>query len=330
MYQGKKYAIGIDIGGTKIAAGIVGDNGELLGYSNQLTYAQEGPTIIMKRIEGQINLLIEMALSKKIDLLGIGISIPGVVKMDMGTMLYVTLNLPGWTGMPIREYIENRFNLPTWVENDGNASAWGEKIFGSGKGKSNLLMITVGTGIGGGLIHDSQIIRSFSGAAGSFGHVIICFDGPVCNCGNKGCIEAYASGPAIAARARKKLNSDKHQKSAIADSKEEITAKTVVEAALKGDELASSIIKETGRYIGFAAISVCNLLSPEMIIIGGGVSNHAGELLISPIREIIHKRALPLTRKVEVVRAKLGEKAGLIGAASLALDYVDQKRGEII
>jgi len=330
MYQGKKYAIGIDIGGTKIAAGIVSDNGELLEYSNQLTCAQEGPTIVMKLIEERINLLSEMALSKEMDLSSIGISIPGVVEANTGTMLHVTPNLPGWTGISIREYIENKFNLPTWVENDGNASAWGEKMFGSGKAKSNLLMITVGTGIGGGLIYDSQIIRSFSGAAGSFGHVIICFDGPVCNCGNKGCIEAYASGPAIAARARKKLNSDKYQKSAIADSKEEITAKTVVEAALKGDELASSIIKETGQYIGFAVISACNLFSPEMVIVGGGVSNHAGELLISPIREIVHKRALPLTRKVDVVRAKLGEKAGLIGAASLALDYVDHKRGEII
>jgi len=330
MCQGEKYAIGIDIGGTKIATGIVGGNGELLEYNKQSTYAQEGPTILMERIEERINLLTKIALSKGINLSGIGVSIPGVVEMDMGRMLHVTQNLPGWTGISIREYTENKFNLPTWIENDGNAAAWGEKMFGSGKEKSNLLMITVGTGIGGGLIYDSKIIRGFSGAAGSFGHIIICFDGPVCNCGNKGCIEAYASGPAIVTRARKKLNSDKYQKSAIADFKKEITAKIIVEAALKGDELASSIIKETGQYIGFAAISACNLFNPEMIIIGGGVSNHAGELLISPIREIIHKRALPLTRKVDVVRAKLGEKAGLIGAASLALDYVGQKRDEII
>lgn len=328
MRKENQYSIGLDIGGTKIASGIVDEQGKLIYKNTSPTLAVEGPEAVMGRIYGHIDKLLNYSRKHKKNIIAIGVSIPGVVDYATGSMTYVTSNLPCWAGMPIRRLLEKKYNLPTWIENDGNSAAWGEKQFGIARYSTSLLMITVGTGIGGGLIiNNSQIIRGFSGAAGNFGHLIISFKGPECNCGNKGCVEAYSSGFAIASCAQRILRNGDYSDSVLASYEvESITGKTVVEAALKNDNLARKIIEKSGKYIGIAAVSVCNMFNPELIVVGGGISN-AGELLLSPMREFIRKNALLPVSKVKVVRSNLGEDAGLIGAGMLSLRNVTARDG---
>ncbi len=326
MRKEDQYSIGIDIGGTKIASGIVNKQ-DIIHKDVTLTRAMEGSEAVMDRVYGHINKLLNYSRKHKISIMAIGVSIPGVVDYTTGSMTHVTPNLPSWTGTPIRRLIEKKYNFPTWIENDGNSAAWGEKQFGIARGSTSLLMITVGTGIGGGLIINSQIVRGFLGAAGNFGHVGISFEGLECNCGNKGCVEAYSSGFGIASYAQRMLRTGDYSDSILASySTENITGKTVVEAALKNDNLAIKIIEKSGEYIGVAAVSVCNLINPELIIVGGGISN-AGDLLVSPIRKFIKKNALPPNRKVKVVRSYLGEDAGLIGVGMLSLKNVTGSDG---
>jgi glucokinase-like ROK family protein len=257
-------------------------------------------------------------------LLGIGIGVPGPVDFSLGTAVSPPI-MPGWDCFPIRQTVQQWFpNANVVIDNDVNVMALGEIHQGAGKGVSNLIFIKIGTGIGAGIICEGKIYRGASGCAGDIGHISVSKSGPVCHCGNKGCLEAVAGGPAIAKRSliaaqtgHSPFLSKKYETNG-----EIITAEDVGIAAREGDEFSIELIRESGQMIGDVLAGLVNFFNPEMIILGGGVSN-LGNLLLSSIRQAVLNRSLPLaTRNLNIVFSGTGPDAGIIGALNLSMDYI--------
>ena len=246
----------------------------------------------------------------------IGFGFPGQIDYKEGIVRLLT-NMPGWVEVPLAKIMEDKFKIQTRLDNDVRVATLGELKYGAGKGCDNLICITVGTGIGSGLVFNGKLIRGAKNAAGEIGHIKLnMFDGPICGCGDYACLEAYASGPSIVAEAKEYLKGGKSSKFKELAT-EELSPYIVAQAALQGDAVAKRIYTKMGEIIGFGLSSVVNLLNPERIIIGGGVAD-AGEILLNPIRETILKRAMPIQAKsVEIIPAQLGNTAGVIGASLL-------------
>src|SRR5574344_2798 len=255
--------------------------------------------------------------SKTID--GIGFGFPGQIDYKKG-IVRLAPNIPGWVEIPISQIMEKEFKIQTKADNDVRCAALGELNYGAGKGCENLVCITVGTGIGSGLVLNGKLVRGASNAAGELGHIKLDITGgPLCGCGDRGCLEAFASGPSIVAMAEEYIKggkSTKYRELANPD----ITPYIVSEAAKQGDPVAKRIFAITGEYIGIGLASVVNLLNPEKIIIGGGVAA-AGDLLFEPIRKTVRERAMSISADAaEIVPALLGNGAGVIGASLLIKD----------
>jgi len=312
----KKSRIGIDVGGTNIKIALVEPNGSIT-YSNTLpTRTEMGYEYTINNIKQAIKDLMTETKTDKTSIEGIGFGFPGQIDYQKG-IVRLAPNIPGWVEVPIAEMIEKEFNIPTRVDNDVRCAALGELNYGAGVGCENLICITVGTGIGSGIIINGKLVRGASNAAGELGHIKLQInDGPMCGCGDTGCLEAFASGPAIVALAEEYIKGGKSTKYRELASNE-MTPYIVAEAAKQGDVVAKRIFTKMGEYIGLGLASVVNLLNPEKIIIGGGVAD-AGEILLGPIKETILKRAMPISgNAVEIVPAKLGNTAGVIGASLL-------------
>ncbi len=312
-----KNRIGIDVGGTNVKIALVNDEGQII-YSNSVpTRAEMGYEYTVNNIKQAIyDLLKETNLAAK-DIQGIGFGFPGQVDYKQGIVRNAP-NIPGWVEVPIAKLIEDEFNIPTRVDNDVRCAALGELNYGAGKGCENLICITVGTGIGSGLIINGKLVRGASNAAGEIGHIKLqMHDGPICGCGDTGCMEAFASGPAIVAMAEEYIKGGKSTKFREMANGGAITPFIVCEAAKAGDPVARRIFTIMGEYIGIGMASVVNLLNPEKIIIGGGVAD-AGDILIAPLVEILKKRAMKIAGEtVSIVPAQLGNTAGVIGASLL-------------
>jgi len=312
----KKYRVGVDIGGTNIKIAMVSKEGEII-YSNSVpTRAEMGYEYTVSNIKQAISDLIKETKIDKTLIEGIGLGFPGQIDCDNGVVRHLP-NIPGWNNVPIAQILETEFGITTKVDNDVRCAALGELNFGAGKGCKNLICITVGTGIGSGLIVNGKLVRGANNAAGEIGHIKLqIHDGPICGCGDTGCLEAFASGPAIVAMAEEYIlggKSTKYREMANPD----ITPYIVCEAAKQGDAVAKKIFEIIGEYIGIGMASVVNLLNPEKIVIGGGVAD-AGEILFDPIKKTIADRAMPIqASSVEVVPAQLGNTAGVIGASLL-------------
>ena len=313
----KKNRIGIDVGGTNVKIALVDDSGKII-YSNSVpTRAEMGYEYTVNNIKQAIyDLMKETKLTAK-DIEGIGFGFPGQVDYKSG-IVRLAPNIPGWVEVPIAKMIEDEFHIPTRVDNDVRCAALGELKYGAGKGCENLLCITVGTGIGSGLIVNGKLVRGASNAAGEIGHIKLqIHDGPICGCGDTGCMEAFASGPAIVAMAEEYILGGKSTKYREMANGGDITPFIVAEAAKAGDPVAKRIFARIGEYIGIGMASVVNLLNPEKIIIGGGVAD-AGDILLEPLKETLKKRAMKIAGEtVEVVPAQLGNTAGVIGASLL-------------
>lgn len=309
-----KNRIGIDVGGTNVKIALVDDKGSIL-YSNSVpTRAEMGYEYTVNNIKQAIRDL--MSETKVTDIEGIGFDFPGQIDYKNG-IVRLAPNIPGWVNVPIAQIIEDEFKIPTRIDNDVHCAALGELNFGAGKGCENFICMTVGTGIGSGIVINGKLVRGASNAAGELGHIKLqMHDGPLCGCGDYACLEAFASGPAIVKMAEEYImggKSTKFRELANPD----ITPYIVSEAAKLGDPVAKQIFNKMGEYIGFGLTSVVNLLNPEKIIIGGGVAD-AGDILLNPIRETIKKRAMVVAGSaVEVVPAELGNTAGVIGASML-------------
>lgn len=312
----KKFRIGVDVGGTNIKIALVGISGDI-SYSNSIpTRAEMGYEYTISAMKQAIHDLMNATNTTKEDIEGIGFGFPGQIDYKNGIVRNAP-NIPGWVEVPIAETMEKEFGIPTRVDNDVRCAALGELNFGAGKGCENLICITVGTGIGSGLIVNGKLVRGASNAAGEIGHIKLELEGgPLCGCGDYGCLEAFASGPAIVAMAEEYIKGGKSTKYREL-SNGEITPYIVSEAAKQGDAVAKRIFTIMGEYIGTGLASVVNLLNPEKIIIGGGVAD-AGEILLNPIKETIVKRAMSISGStVQVVPAQLGNTAGVIGASLL-------------
>ena len=310
--------IGIDVGGTNVKIALVDDKGKII-YSNSVpTYAQMGYEYTVNNIKQAIRDLMKETNTKPSDIQGIGFDFPGQVDYKTG-VVKLAPNIPGWVNVPIAKMIEDEFHIPTRIDNDVRCAALGELKFGAGKGCENFVCITVGTGIGSGLVINGKLVRGAANATGEIGHIKLQMqDGPICGCGDTGCLEAFASGPSIVAMAQEYLKSGKSTKfREMAGVDGEITPYIVAKAAEAGDPVAKRIFEKTGYYIGMGLVSVINLLNPEKVIIGGGVAE-AGDLLLEPIRKTIKERAMVIAgSSVEIVPAELGNSAGVIGASML-------------
>ncbi len=311
--------IGIDVGGTNVKIALVDDNGKII-YSNSVpTYAKMGYEYTVNNIKQAIKDLMKETNTTPSDIEGIGFDFPGQVDCKTG-VVKLAPNIPGWVNVPIAQMIEDEFHIPTRIDNDVRCAALGELKFGAGRGCENFICITVGTGIGSGIVINGKVVRGATNAAGELGHIKLQMNGgPICGCGDTGCLEAFASGPAIVAMAQEYIKGGKSTKFREMAAVEggEITPYMVAKAAEEGDPVAKRIFEIVGEYIGIGLTSVINLLNPERVIIGGGVAE-SGELLLGPIRKIIKERAMVVAgNAVEIVPAQLGNSAGVIGASML-------------
>lgn len=311
--------IGIDVGGTNVKIALVDDNGKII-YSNSVpTYAKMGYEYTVNNIKQAIKDLMKETNTTPSDIEGIGFDFPGQVDCKTG-VVKLAPNIPGWVNVPIAQMIEDEFHIPTRIDNDVRCAALGELKFGAGRGCENFICITVGTGIGSGIVINGKVVRGATNAAGELGHIKLQMNGgPICGCGDTGCLEAFASGPAIVAMAQEYIKGGKSTKfrEMAAVEAGEITPYMVAKAAEEGDPVAKRIFEIVGEYIGIGLTSVINLLNPERVIIGGGVAE-SGELLLGPIRKTIKERAMVVAgNAVEIVPAQLGNSAGVIGASML-------------
>jgi glucokinase len=316
----KKY-IGCDLGGTNVRAAIVDvENGSILYQMSSPTLARDGHEAVMKRMAGLFVQMIEWAGMKKEDIGGIGIGVPGVLDLEKGETLFLP-NLPGtWPHVPMGETITKLTSLPTALLNDVRSITYGEWCFGAGRGVDTVAVFAIGTGVGGGLVINSQLHLGIGGTAGELGHMTIDVNGPRCGCGNYGCLETYASGPAIAAMGMKAVSQGlTTQISELCNyDLNKITPELIANAARASDEIAMDIYERSGFALGVAAANVCVSIGPRRIVIAGGVSQ-VGDLLLLPIRRTLRERVtvMPIDQ-VEVIQSQLGNNAGVVGSAGWA------------
>ncbi|CUS91972.1 glucokinase [Candidatus Kryptobacter tengchongensis] len=316
----KKFVIGVDLGGTFIKAGIVDETGNIIIEDSIPTEAEKGPSHVIEQISKIVNKLNENFENGEI--IGVGIGAPGQVD-PQGGVKYPP-NFPGWTVVYLAKEVEKITGLKTTVDNDANVAAIGEAKFGAGQKHPNFIMVTLGTGIGGGIIINRKIYRGPTGGAGEIGHVSINFDGPKCNCGNYGCVEAYVGQRYLSSWVAEELKINPNSKivEIVNGDLSKIEPYIISLAAEQGDEFAINVWKKVGFYVGVMLASVMNLFDINVAIVGGGVAK-AGKILFDSMNETVKSRALkPIAEKAIVIPAQLGNKAGILGAGALVFEEI--------
>ncbi len=316
------YVIGIDLGGTNLRTGLVDRDGKIHHRLSIKTENNADPQTISNQIFYLIDEIINVGAGLKpapTNIIGVGLGSPGLVDKKGETILF-SPNLPLWRNIPIKRMVSERFSVPCVLENDANAAAWGEKWVGAGKEADSLVMLTLGTGIGGGIIINNKLWRGVNNVAAEIGHMVIQMDGPKCSCGNYGCIEAYASATAMVRRFKELLKSG--MPSSLKDAGD-VTAKMINDAAFQGDRASLDVIKETGHYLGVALVNIMHVLNPEVIVLTGGMIG-SGDLLMNPIKQVIKEKAFEASAKeTKIVFSQLGNDAGIIGAAGCLLNELE-------
>ncbi len=309
------YVVGVDLGGTHVSSGVVDEEGRLLYRDfRDIDRRQESSEILFDEVIPSVRTAILKSGVDPAEVKAVGIGLPGNLDSERG-ICHFSPNLK-WREVEVRKPLQEKLELPVYILNDVRTATLGEFYFGAGRGLSNFVCVALGTGIGGGIIAAGQLLLGGSESAGEVGHITIEPEGPLCGCGNRGCLEALAAGPAIARRAKEALNQGRKS---LLSKMTELTAREVADAALKGDELAIEIWRETGRILGIGLSSVITVVNPQRIAIGGRIAQ-VGEILLEPIREEVRRRARLVPENfTEIVAAELGENAGLIGAGALAL-----------
>jgi glucokinase len=312
--------IGIDLGATKISTALVDAVGKIIAQDYRETRAVEGQKAVIERMVDAAHQVMDEANIAPAQITAVGVCSPGPTDSWTGVVT-APPNLPGWKDVPLKQIIEEALGITTFLENDANAAALGEHRFGAGRGVQNMIYVTASTGIGGGLILNGQLYRGATGAAGEIGHITVLPWGPYCGCGNRGCLEALASGTAIAREGREMVR--RGVPTLIADlaegNPERVTAKLVAEAADKGDAEAQELLAEAMSYLGVGMANLVNLFNPELIVIGGGLTN-MGEGLFGPVRRTIERRAFfAAAQAARVVPAQLGDDVGVLGAVAVAM-----------
>jgi glucokinase len=310
--------IGVDLGGTNLRAAIVDtDTGQIFHQRKCPTLATEGQEAVIVRIVQLIKELTQESGEPAWTIKGVGIGVPGTPDLDTG-VIQLLPNLPGkWLNVPLQSIIQEQVQLPVALINDVRAITLGEWTFGAGRGTETVVCLAIGTGIGGGVVVNGQFHLGIGGTAGEFGHHVVEIDGLPCGCGGKGCLELYASGPAMAAMGVKEVMHGHTTRigELVNHDLNRIDAEIIVQAAMEGDQIAKGILQRVGMYLGIAVGNILGVISPQRVIFGGGVSR-AGDLLLSPIVQTVNERVhvIPV-EKVEFVLAELGINGGLVGAA---------------
>lgn len=312
----ENFSIGVDIGGTKVLGGVVDSQGNILTTHRENT-PKVGGSALTETVIGVIQELLAQHSATSV-----GISAAGFVSSDRQTML-ATPNIAGWNGVNLKAEISREINLPIVIENDANAAAWGEAVYGAGRGESELMMVTVGTGIGGGLVNNGALYRGAFGVAAEFGHMRIVPNGHLCGCGQYGCFEQYASGSALHRHLLEAIEKDPASGAGLLARGDGtiagIKGNHITDAAREGDPVAVGAFNTTGEWLGAGIASICVIVDPACVVIGGGVID-AGDLLMKPTRAAIEKY-MPFAGKhpaPKVLVAELGNDAGLVGVADLA------------
>jgi glucokinase len=313
-------ALGIDIGGTKILTAVVNSRGEILSSDERATPVTKSRDVVIQSIVDSADCVLKQSDGLISDICAIGIGAAGISNPEAG-VLFTSPNLPALRNVLLRDILQERLGKRTFLTNDANAAALGEFYFGAGRAVRNFIYITISTGIGGGIIVDGKIYVGAVGAAGEVGHMTIDDNGPVCNCGNRGCWEVLASGTALAREARQRVVEG--VKTCILEiaqgDADRITAQVVHNAAEQGDRLAKELIARTGYYVGVGLTNLINIFNPELIVIGGGLSN-LGDMLLQPAYKVAGERAFKEAyQSVRFASAELGGNSGVLGAAAFAL-----------
>jgi len=311
-----RYVVGIDIGGTNVVVGTVAEDGsDVLGLVSEPTFPEQGADAVLARIAKLARA--SMAAARGKEIAGIGIGSPGPLDTARGVVL-LTPNL-GWTNYPVRDRLAQALGLPAALDNDANCAIFGEWWRGAARGARHVVGLTIGTGIGGGIVLAGEIYHGASDIAGEIGHMTIDLNGRRCKCGNYGCLEAYASGPAIAARAVEGITTgaDTSLPQYVNGDLSQITAQVVYEAAHDGDDYAREVVKDTAKFLGAGVANILNVFNPQMVVICGGVTL-AGERLFGPLASEVKRRAFkPAVDACRIVPGELTGTAGVYGAAAV-------------
>jgi len=306
----------VDVGGTKVLGGVVDASGKVLATSRRDT-PREGGNELTKTIAA-----VALELMQEHSISAVGVSAAGFVSSDRKTML-ATPNIADWNGVQLDVELTKLIGLPVVIENDANAAAWGEAKFGAGRNQAHMMMLTIGTGVGGGIVVNNELYRGAFGIAAEFGHLRVVPEGHLCGCGARGCFEQYASGSALRRHAREAISASPDlARNLLARGDgtiDGLTGQAITDAAREGDAVALAAFQTTAQYLGAGIASLAVLLDPSCVVIGGGVID-AGEILLAPTREAM-KRYMPFAGKhpyPEIVAAELGNEAGLVGVADLA------------
>jgi glucokinase len=314
----KKCAIGVDLGGSKINVALISYHGKIKKHIKVPTNADQGKDVTISRIKCVIHEIVNQSGLGIESIFGIGIGAPGPLDFQKG-VIHFAPNLAGWKEVHLRQIIAKEFNLPVILENDANAAAWGEKYFGAAKGVNDLVCLTLGTGIGGGLIFNGKIYHGKNNVAGEIGHMIVNKNGPRCGCGNFGCLEAYSSATGIKNRIFRRINESNIDDNNFFYQKDlgKISLAKIFELARQGNPMVKDIVEDALEYLGIGITTLVNLLNPEMIVLVGGITNE-GDKLLNPLKEIVFHRALKSNLKdLKIVIGQLGEYAGVVGSAAL-------------
>ncbi len=318
-----KSYIGVDLGGTNLRCGVIDCNHQVLAKYETPTLAAEGSQAVIDRLVGGVKRVLETIERSQDDIACLGIGFPGPLNQGRG-LVFNAPNMPGWGNVPLADIIRERTGIRTIIENDANCAGWGEFVHGAGRGCKHMMMMTLGTGIGGAIILNGKLHIGRDGSAGELGHVPIIDGGRVCGCGASGCVEAYASASSVVRRFREML--DNGWKSSLSERYSTLTSYDIFTAGIAGDPLALHIVEETGHYLGVMASAVAELLNPERCVVAGGMIQ-AGEILFGAIRRTCLNRNHHPGRTMEIVPAELGQNAGLIGAADMARLRFEEAEG---
>ncbi len=321
MPNSSRYIIGVDLGGTNIVVGAMPEDGSReIAFRSSPTRSSEGEDSVVERMIQMIEDVIAVTMAEtgapRENFLGVGVGAPGPLDREKG--IIITAPNLGWKMFPLRDRIQSVTGLHTTLDNDANCATMGEAWTGAAKGAKNVIGVTIGTGIGGGIIIDGKLYHGSSDVAGEIGHMTIDSTGRRCGCGNYGCLEAYASGTAIADRAREALAGETEGVLMTMCDKnlEKVTAQMVYKAAKEGDLVAIDVVRETARFLGAGIGALLNVLNPEVVVLAGGVVN-AGEALFAPLKAEIRRRAFaPAVDACQIVPGALGGSAGVVGAVA--------------
>lgn len=310
-------AIALDIGGTLAKLALVAPRGRLLAVQTIPTGRGITVPAFLARVEAGLGVLRRAAARTGVRPVGAAVGVPGVVDVRRGIVRYI-VNLPAWREIPLRRRLERIFGLPVFVDNDVNLMTWGEFRWGAGRGARSLVCLTLGTGVGGGIVIGGRLYRGWTMSAGEIGHLPLGWNGPRCPCGGRACLERYVGNRAIVALARRKLRGVRRSRllMLVGGDARRITPPVLDRAARQGDPVARAVWREIGEHLGLALTSVVNLINPDRLVIGGGVAK-AGPWLFPMIRATVRARAMRGSSAVRIVPARWGAEAGLVGAAAM-------------